>query len=204
MNQKTSNIVKIIGIFAIAAFIVGGLAFLSYGNSGGSRDADNADSAGFGGSLIGKPAPQFSLRDRNGTEYSLNSLKGKNIILFFNEGIMCYPACWNQMVALATDSRFQSTDTIALSVVIDSPDEWQQAIAQMPDLGKATVLFDANKSVSQEFGMLTAPSSMHYGSYPGHSFVLIDKQGVIRFVYDDPNMGIDNELIFEKLQALNQ
>ena len=59
-----------------------------------------------------------------------------------------------------------------------------------------------DKSFSRELGMLAAPSSMHYGSYPGHSFVVIDKQGIVRFVYDDPRMGIDNELIVQELKKL--
>ncbi|MCL5733292.1 MAG: redoxin domain-containing protein [Patescibacteria group bacterium] len=202
-KNKGSNIIKILGIIAVSVFVVGGLFVLGYRNSGITDNAGISDSGDFGGALIGKIAPNFSLRDRNGKVYSNDSLRGKNIVLFFNEGIMCYPACWNQMVALATDPRFQATDTVALSVVIDSPDEWQQAIQQMPELGKAVVLFDTNKVISQEFGMLTAPSSMHYGSYPGHSFVVIDKQGVIRFVYDDPNMGIDNDRIASEIQMLN-
>ena len=116
---------------------------------------------------------------------------------------MCYPACWNQIVALATDPRFVNPDTAALSVVIDSPSDWQSAIRKMPDLGKATVLFDTDKSVSQAFGMLTVPSSMHYGSYPGHSFVLVDTQGIVRFVFDDPTMGINNDRVFTEFEKMN-
>lgn len=194
--------VKVIGIFAISIFILGGIALLSYENSDAAPQAGATGSGSFGSALIGKPAPQFSLKDRNEVTYTPDSLKGKNVILFFNEGIMCYPACWNQMVALATDPRFQTSDTIALSIVIDSPDQWQSAIQKMPDLGKATVLFDTDKSISQEYGMLTALSSMHYGSYPGHSFVILDKQGIVRFVYDDPAMGIDDDRIAADLQTL--
>ena len=201
-TQRKTPVIKIIGIVAIVAFVIGGFALLSRGN-GAANQASAGNSGGFGSALIGNPVPQFSLKDRNGTTYSSDSLKGKNVVLFFNEGIMCYPACWNQMVALATDPQFQATDTVALSVVIDSPDEWQSAIQKMPDLGKATVLFDTDKSVSQEFGMLTAPSSMHYGSFPGHSFVVIDKQGIVRFVFDDPNMGIDNDKIAADIRTLN-
>ncbi len=175
---------------------------LSSGGSSASPQANTAASSGFGSALIGNSVPQFLLKDRNGTIYSSDSLKGKNVVLFFNEGIMCYPACWSQMVALATDNRLQVTDTVAFSVVIDPLDEWQSAIQKMPDLGKATVLFDTDKSVSKSFGMLNAPSSMHYGSYPGHSFVIIDKQGIVRFAYDDPNMGIDNDKVVAALQTL--
>jgi peroxiredoxin len=51
--------------------------------------------------------------------------------------------------------------------------------------------------------MLTVNSSMHYGSYPGHTFVVIDKQGMVRSVFDDPNMGIDNDKVASELQSLN-
>ena len=210
--MKKKNTSTIIATIAIIAFVVGGFYLMSRGSSGSQPNAVNTDpmhgggttaSAGSYSDLIGKPIPSFSLRDRNGTEYSSESLKGKNVVLFFNEGIMCYPACWNQMVSLATDPRFASSDTVALSVVIDEPQSWQSAVQKMPELGKATVLFDANKSVSRAFGMLTVPSSMHYGSFPGHSFVLIDKQGIVRYTFDDPNMAIDNDKVAAELAKLN-
>ncbi|MDO8469934.1 MAG: redoxin domain-containing protein [bacterium] len=206
------NTVTIIVVVVIAAFVGGGLYLMNRG--GGGQKAGNTvptdpmhagvpASSGSLDDLVGKPAPAFSLRDRNGAEYSLDTLKGKKIVLFFNEGLMCYPACWNQIVALATDPRFVNPDTAALSVVIDSPSDWQSAIRKMPDLGKATVLFDTDKSVSQAFGMLTVPSSMHYGSYPGHSFVIVDTQGIVRSVFDDPTMGILNDRVFAEFEKMN-
>lgn len=209
MKKNTSNI---IATAAIIALVAGSLYLMSRGDggsqTGGAAGADSmhapaAVSPGSFNDLVGKPIPAFSLRDRNGTEYSADNLKGKKVVLFFNEGIMCYPACWNQMVALATDPRFGGSDIAALSVVIDQPSDWQSAIQKMPDLGKAIVLFDSGKSVSQSFGMLTVPSSMHYGSYPGHSFVLVDKQGIVRSAFDDPNMGIDNDRVFAEFEKLN-
>ena len=177
----------------IAVAILGGiyaLATVSRSSAGPASDIQ---------ALVGKHAPQFSLQDVHGTPYTNDSLKGKNVVLFFNEGIMCYPACWNQMAALP---ELDSSDTVALSVVIDQPSEWASAIRQMPQLASATVLFDTDKAVSNEYGMLTVNSSMHYGSYPGHTFVVIDKQGIVRWVYDDPAMGIDNEKIASELATL--
>ncbi len=206
MKQETKSLTTTIAFGLIGIFLIGGIFALNKGQHQAdlrqSKMSTNDPPAGLGG-LLGKSAPQFLLRDRNGVEYSVDRLKGKNVVLFFNEGLMCYPACWNQMVALATDPRFSGSDTAALSIVIDQPSDWQSAIRKMPDLGKATVLFDSGKSVSQSFGMLTVPSSMHYGSYPGHSFVLIDKQGIVRYVLDDPNMGIDNDRVFAELDKLN-
>ncbi|MEK7465721.1 MAG: redoxin domain-containing protein [Patescibacteria group bacterium] len=198
-----------IALIVIIIFVLGGLFFLGRNGKGSQlsgSDPMHTPVAGDPGSLnnlIGKPMLDFSLRDRNGTEYSAIGLKGKKIALFFSEGIMCYPACWNQMVALATDPRFNNADTAVLSVVIDPPSDWQSAIQKMPELGKATVLFDSDKSVSQALGMLTLPSSMHYGAFPGHSFILIDKQGIVRDAFDDPTMGIDNDRVFAELEKLN-
>jgi len=154
--------------------------------------------------LVNKPAPDFAFTDRNGKNYSLNELRGKNIILFFNEGLMCYPSCWNQIVALAKDERFKNAGTVVLSVVIDPLEDWQKAIDKMPELASAVVVFDTGGAVSKKFGTLTVPSSMHYGSFPGHSYVLIDKQGVVRYVFDDPNMGIHNNRLVEEITKINQ
>lgn len=154
--------------------------------------------------LVNTPAPDFALPDLYGKVYSSGELRGKNIVLFFNEGLMCYPACWNQIVALAKDERFKNTDTVVLSVVVDPPGEWQKAIKQMPELAEATVVFDKDAMVSNQFGMLKTASSMHYGSLPGHTFVLIDKEGVIKHIFDDPNMSIHNDQLVTELSTLNQ
>ncbi len=153
--------------------------------------------------LVNKPAPDFALADKDGKIYSLSELRGKNIILFFNEGLMCYPACWSQIVALAKDERLKNPDTVILSVVVDPPAEWQKAIKQMPELAQATVVFDKEAAVSKKFGLLTAASSMHYGSLPGHTFVLINKEGVIKHIFDDPNMGLHNDQLAAELSKLN-
>ena len=153
--------------------------------------------------LVGKKAPDFTLSSSNNNDISLSSLKGKKVVLFFNEGLMCYPACWNQIVELSKDKRFVSQDIAVLSIVVDASAQWQQAISQMPELAKATVLFDATKSVSQNYGILTLSSSMHRGTMPGHSYVVIDKEGIVRYVFDDPSMSIQNDMIVSELAKIN-
>lgn len=152
--------------------------------------------------LVNKPAPDFALADRDGEIYSLSELRGKNIILFFSEGLMCYPACWSQIVALAKDERLKKVDAVVLSVVVDPPKEWQKAIDKMPELAEATVVFDKDAEVSKRFGMLTVASSMHYGSLPGHTFVLIDKEGAVKHIFDDPNMSIHNDQLVDIISSL--
>ena len=44
---------------------------------------------------------------------------------------------------------------------------------------------------------------MHYGQLPGHTYVVIDGNGVIRHVYDDPNMAIHNDQLVDELKKLS-
>ncbi|MEK7089936.1 MAG: hypothetical protein AAB920_03940, partial [Patescibacteria group bacterium] len=81
--------------------------------------------------------------------------------------------------------------------------DWQRAIEKMPELAKATTLFDVGGSSSAKLGLLTLPSSMHRGSLPGHTYVLIDRNGIVREVRDDPNMAMANDLLVSKIAGLN-
>jgi thioredoxin-dependent peroxiredoxin len=155
-----------------------------------------ADSTQFD-SLLGKKAPDFTLEDFDGNKISLSSLRGQKVILFFNEGLMCYPACWNQIAAFGKDDSLAKEARI-LNITVDPKNKWNQAIAKMPDLAAATVLFDENNQVSNEYGVLTLPSSMHRGEFPGHSYVIINEDGVIVFARDDASMAVrNNELSAE-------
>lgn len=152
---------------------------------------------------IGKKAPDFKLAAYDGKQYSLADLKGKKVVLFFNEGIMCYPACWNQIAALGTDANLNTSDVVALSIVVDTPTAWKEVITKMPALASAKVLFDVTRSVSQEYNVLSLPSSMHKGSFPGHTYFVLDRQGVVRFSLDDPRMAIRNQDILAEVNKIN-
>lgn len=155
-----------------------------------------ADSTIFN-SLLNKPAPDFSLESYDGKTYKLSDLKGKNVLLFFNEGLMCYPACWNQIAAFGSDKEL-GRKAIALNITTDPKKDWKEAVSKMPELSPAIVLFDTNKAVSNVYGVLKLESSMHRGQFPGHTYVLIDKEGVVRFIKDDVQMAVRNkELIAE-------
>ncbi len=149
--------------------------------------------------LIGKKLPEIELKDKDGKVFDFASLKGKSVVLFFNEGLMCYPACWNQMAAFGSDQRFNNDNTVAISVVTDTAQEWQKAYQKMPDLAKATVLFDQGATSSHHLGILSMGSSMHTGQLPGHTYIMLDKQGVVRDIFDDANMGVNNDMLMDKI-----
>ncbi len=151
---------------------------------------------------VGKKAPMFRLENISASTVNLNDYKGKVVVLFFNEGSMCYPACWDQLKSLANDPRFSTDKVATFSIVGDSRGEWQEIIKKVSELANAKLLFDTTKAVSSAYDVLSLPSSMHRGSSPGHTFFVIDKEGIVRYTLDDQNMVIDNDKIFGEVQRL--
>jgi peroxiredoxin Q/BCP len=150
--------------------------------------------------LVGQPAPDFSLTSYDGRTVSLTSLRGKTAILFFNEGLMCYPACWNQIAALGSDQALNNAKVTTASIVTDTPDEWAAAIKKMPAMGQETLLFDTAKTVSANYDTLNLPSSMHKGAKPGHTYAIVGPDGIVRYTFDDTNMGVRNDKLIDEIK----
>ena len=184
-------------IIGLVVTAIVGLFVLTGGR--GPSTADAPTTVGDFNQLIGKPAPDFTLSTYDGKRVSLGSLKGKKVVLFFNEGLICYPACWNQIAALGSDARLNNDQVASASVVVNSADEWKTAVAKMPELGKETMLLDTDKAISNLYGVLELPSSMHKGVLPGHTYVIVDKDGVVRWINDDPKMAVNNDEIVQQL-----
>ena len=207
-NQKTTVIV--VGMILVAVIV--GVAIkkpsadsqvLSQ-NTGSTDDHHKpkpVDSAVFD-SLLGQQAPDFTLTSFDDKQISLKDFRGQNVLLFFNEGLMCYPACWNQIVAFGKDNAFMSNNTVVLNINVDSKEDWKKAIDKMPELSANTVLLDTNRDVSNLYGVLSLDSSMHRGQFPGHTYFLVDKEGVVRFVKDDAQMAVRNQELLAEIAKL--
>jgi len=192
----------VIGVVGISTLLLTGFLFLQDNKNGGGPASLIDDGQFRFKTAIGKKAPDFTVSDIDGKQITLSSFLGKNVILFFNEGLMCYPACLDQVVELSKDEKLNTEDTLVFSVVVDSPKKWQDAQKDLPYLKEASVLFDAGAKVSREYDTLALPSSMHKGVYPGHTYYLIDKEGIVRFTLDDPYMAIRNEELAKELSKL--
>ena len=50
--------------------------------------------------------------------------------------------------------------------------------------------------------LLSLPSSMHKGQLPGHTYVVIDKEGIVRYVKDDVSMAVRNQELIAEINKL--
>lgn len=189
------NIFLVIGVVGVASLILAGFLFWQ-----GKKEPISSNNGGFRfATAVGKKAPDFTLPDMEGNQVSLSQLLGKNVILFFNEGLMCYPACLDQVVEL---NKLNAENTVAFSIVVDSSKQWIDAQKDLPYLRGAKVLFDAGAKVSRQYDTLTLNSSMHRGMYPGHTYYLIDQEGIVRYTLDDPYMANRNKELSQELTKL--
>ena len=186
----------VIILILIAGVMFGAAQLTSNGKSKNSPVKDPL------AAMLGQTAPDFSLTSYDGELFTLSQQRGKKVVLFFNEGIMCYPACWNQMAALGTNSKLNSEQVVSVSIVNDRADQWTQAIKKVPELGKGMILLDTDKKVSNMYDMLYLPSSMHRGSMAGHTYLIIDEKGTVRYTLDDPKMGIQNDILVSELAKI--
>src|SRR3990172_10043602 len=203
--MKKQVILIVIAIILFVSAIVGASFFLAGKNQDQSMDHSDhtvQDEEKLN-TLLGKEAPDFTLTSYDGKKFNLKEQRGKKVVLFFTEGAMCYPSCWNQIAAFGKDSAFNNEDTMVLNIMVDTKNEWKKAVDKMPELGVSTVLLDLTKNVSREYGMLSLPSSMHKGQYPGHTYLILDKDGMVRFVRDDPQMAVRNDELKAELAQIN-
>lgn len=195
----SKNTFLVIGGLGFAGLILAGILLLQSGKEGGGPGSVVDNGQFRFATAVGKKAPDFTLSDMEGNQIALSQLLGKNVILFFNEGLMCYPACLDQVVEL---EKLNADNTMAYSIVVDSSKQWVDAQKDLPYLKGAKVLFDAGAKVSRQYDTLTLDSSMHRGMFPGHTYYLIDKEGIVRYTLDDPYMANRNKELTAELSKL--
>jgi peroxiredoxin len=107
-----------------------------------------------------------------------------------------------QVVDLQDDSEFQDLNVALLSISPDAVDAWR---SEARDFGiTLPVLSDANNRVASSYGVMQW--AMPTGE-PGHTFVLVDKQGRVRWVRDygaPENGGLMYVVPSELVQALRE
>jgi peroxiredoxin len=129
---------------------------------------------------VGSPAPGFSLPSKSGEQVSLDDLKGDVVMVNF-WATWCGP-CRQEMPQLeALYERYHELGFTLLGVnVEEDPSGADKYLAETPVSFK--ILFDRKNDVSKLYDVVAMPST-----------VLIDRNGVLRYVHHGYEPGYENE-----------
>lgn len=153
--------------------------------------------------VAGSEAPDFTLPSTAGPDIRLSDYTARqHVLLFFQEGVMC-PPCWQQMRDLQADSaKLQALDVALVTLAVDPlPMLVDNAVRER--VSGMALVSDANARVSAQYQ--TMYTSMMTGQRPGHTFVLIDRAGIIRWRRDFKEMYVpDDQVLNPVAQALGR
>ncbi len=125
---------------------------------------------------IGRAAPNFTLRDLGGQEVSLDQFKGKIVLLDF-WATWCGP-CRLVMPLLERLQKEYSDTMIQLAVNVMEPNDMVEEYVREQKI-HALVLMDQEGSVSLTYRAVGIPTQ-----------VLIDKEGIVRFIQEGFNPAV--------------
>jgi len=158
--------------------------------------------------LIGKPAPDFKAPavmpdDSISPEFSLGSLKGKYVVLFF------YPldftfVCPTEIIAFDQKlAAFKERGAEVVGVSVDSQFThlaWKNTATKNGGIGKIRypLVADLTKKIARDYGVLFEDAGVAFrGTF------LIDKEGVVRHaVVNDLGLGRNIDEAVRMVEAL--
>ncbi|MDT7762036.1 MAG: hypothetical protein QOC63_1456 [Mycobacterium sp.] len=129
----------------------------------------------------GRAAPTFTLTSCTGGQVSLTDFRGRNVLLYFQEGLSCQP-CWDQIKDLEQNQA--ALKTAGVDAVVSITTDPANLIGQKAADEKLTtpVLSDPSMQVSRAY------DANQYGMMgemrDGHSFILVGPDGTIRWRAD--------------------
>lgn len=142
-----------------------------------------------------RTAPEFTLTDTGGSKHTLAQHRGENVLLYFSEGAGCQ-SCIVQMGEIEKQAAaFEKLDVTVLPIVMNTR---EQITADMTANGVTTPFLLDDGTVSEAYG--TLGKGMHAG-LPGHSFVLIDRQGRQRWSGEYPSMWLAPQDLLDEIRS---
>jgi peroxiredoxin len=129
----------------------------------------------------GEPAPGFTLPSTAGHDISLSDFQGQSVLLYFQEGLMC-PPCWGQLKEI--EARWDDFAALGVDAIITITNDPLSALVQKAQLERlgSPVLSDRDLAASRTYD--ANDYGMMGGTHNGHSFVLVDGDGTIRWRAD--------------------
>ena len=171
---------------ALALIVVGGFAlFYVAGKHNARPSGPRAGSSSYpyvvGTPGVGTVAPAVKLPATTGAEFDLASQRGKQVLLYFQEGLTCQP-CWDQIAVIEKDrAKFAA---LGIGPIVSITTDPLNLISQKArDEGfTIPVLADEGGTVSDRYNARNYGMMGH--SRDGHTFVLVGKDGRIRWRAD--------------------
>ena len=148
----------------------------------------------------GKKAPSFKLKDQNGEVISLESFKGKNVVLYF------YPkddtsGCTAEACNFRDEfPKFKKIDAVILGVSPDSVESHKKFAAKykLP----FSLLSDEKKEVCEKYGVWQE-KSMYGKKYMGvvRTTFVINEKGIIKKIFPKVKVEDHNTEVMGALKA---
>lgn len=195
-------VVTIAGLAVAIAALFG--IYVAGKGSGGTDGGSGSPAYAVGSPGPGQSAPDFSLASASGGTVNLSDYRGKNVLLYFQEGISCQP-CWTQITDLEKAGNAVQTAGVdaVVSITTDPASVLTQKVTD-EGISRTPVLSDPDLTVSQQYG--TAGAGMMGAERNGHSFVLVGPDGTIKWRADyggapDYTMYVPVDQLLADLQA---
>lgn len=136
---------------------------------------------------IGQKAPDFKLINTNKEEVTLANFKGKNLVVFF------FPMAWTgvctkEMCSIQEDyNAYSGMNAETIGVSVDS----FFALKRFGEDNKINfpLLSDFNKIMIRDYDMILPDFAFGYKNVAKRATVVIDKEGIVRYIEVLPNPG---------------
>ena len=136
--------------------------------------------------VIGSPAPDFTLPSTSGSDVTLSRLRGKKVLLAFFP-LAFTSTCTRELCDFTDDwSRFQDADTVVLPISVDSVPTLKEFKAK--EKYTVDMLSDFKRAVSRAYDVLLEDKF-----YANRAYVVIDKQGMVRWTFVETTTGTKRE-----------
>jgi len=149
--------------------------------------------------VAGQPAPGFTLPSQEGTQVSLDELKGKWVVLYF------YPKDFTSGCTIEAHNfqrdleKYTKRNTVVLGVSVDTVDSHKSFCTK--ESLNFKLLADPNHTVVEKYGSVMEYNGM---TLAARNTFLIDPAGVIRKVYLKVSPQGHSEEVLADLQQLQE
>lgn len=146
---------------------------------------------------VGTTAPDFTLPSTAGTQVTLSSLRGRNVLLAFFP-LAFTSTCTEELCDMRDEwDRFASEDTVVLPISVDATPSLG---AFKKELGlQADMLSDFRRDVARAYGVLHEQAF-----FANRAYFFIDAEGIVRWAHVEANPGLkrSNAEIFAAIASI--